>query len=389
VSAGPVPTLAWPAVCGRRLARHGLATPVGPDRLVEQVGIMCGAHAQVMAAAELSIGLRVEGATRQDVRRALWEERTLVKTCGPRGTIHLLPATDLPQWTAALASAPAPNNQAIGVRLSDDQTDEVVAAIADALVGVELTVEELGERVVERTGPWAAERVLPAFQENRPRWQQALQTAAFRGAVCYGPNRGRRTTYTSPATWLPGFAPMATEPAGAAVVRSFLHAYGPATDAQVARWLAVPLGWVKARVDSLGAELEAVRLEGSGEDAWVLAGDTVAADDPAEGVRLLPYFDAYGVGAHPRSRVFPGVAAERALANNQAGTVPVLLVDGLVAGVWHQRRTGKRLAMTVEPFARLTARRRRELDDQVARVGEILEATPDLTIGEVTTGGHL
>ena len=114
VSVGALPTMTWPAVCGRRLARHGLAAPVPRDRLVEQVGIMCGAHAQVMAAAELSIGLRVTGTTRQDVRRALWEDRTLVKTCGPRGTIHLFPATDLPQWCGALASAPAPNKQAAG-----------------------------------------------------------------------------------------------------------------------------------------------------------------------------------------------------------------------------------------------------------------------------------
>jgi len=386
VTVGSLPTMTWPAVCGRRLARHGLAAPVPRDRLVEQVGIMCGAHAQVMAAAELSIGLRVTGATRQDVRRALWEDRTLVKTCGPRGTIHLFPAAALPQWCGALASAPAPNKQAVGVRLSDDQTDEVVEAIADALVDVELTVEELGERVIERTGPWAAERVLPAFQENRPRWQQAIQTAAFRGALCFGPSRGRRTTYTNPATWLPGFAPMASGPAGAEVVRSFLHAYGPATVAQIRQWLNVPIGWVRAHVETLGPDLEAVLLEG--EEAWVLAGDT-AVDEPAQGVRLLPYFDAYGVGAHPRRLVFPGLAAERALANNQAGTVPVLLVDGVVAGVWHQRRTGRRLAVTVEPFGRLTARCHRELDDQVARIGEILEATPELTIGPVTAGGHL
>jgi len=205
VTPGAIPMLAWPAVCGRRLARHGLAVPVARQRLVEQVGIMCGAHAQVMAAAELSIGLRVAEVTRQDVRRALWEDRTLVKTCGPRGTIHLFPSADLPQWCGALASAPPPNKQAVGVRLSDEQTDQVVEAIADALVDAELTVEELGERVTERTGPWAAERVLPAFQENRPRWQQAIQTAAFRGALCFGPNRGRRTTYTNPDSQVAGF----------------------------------------------------------------------------------------------------------------------------------------------------------------------------------------
>ena len=40
------------------------------------------------------------------MRRALWEERTLVKTFGPRGTIHLLPAADLPMWTGALSALP-------------------------------------------------------------------------------------------------------------------------------------------------------------------------------------------------------------------------------------------------------------------------------------------
>src|ERR671914_1518089 len=51
--------------------------------------VLCGAHAQVLSAAELSIGRRIAGATRADVQRAHWEDRTLVKTFGPRGTVHL------------------------------------------------------------------------------------------------------------------------------------------------------------------------------------------------------------------------------------------------------------------------------------------------------------
>ena len=380
--------LTWPAVCGRRLARHGLAAPVPRERLVEQVGIMCGAHAQVMAAAELSIGLRVTGATRQDVRRALWEDRTLVKTCGPRGTIHLSCRRPTSGGAGPSPPAPPPNKQAVGVRLSDDQTDQVVAAIGDALVDAELTVEELGERVIERTGPWAAERVLPAFQENRPRWQQAMQTAAFRGALCFGPEPRPPHDLHQPGDLAARVrARWKADPAGAEVVRSFLHAYGPATVAQIRQWLNVPVGWVRARFEALGPDARGGPAGGRGGAGCSPA--TRRSTSRREGVRLLPYFDAYGVGAHPRPLVFPGIAAERALANNQAGTVPVLLVDGVVAGVWHQRRTGRRLTVTVEPFGRLAARRRRELDDQVARVGEILEATPELTIGAVTAGGHL
>ena len=94
--------LTWSGVIARRMARHALAEPaadLGPDGIAR---VLCGAHAQLLGAAELSIGRRIAGATRVDVRQALWEERTLVKTFGPRGTIHLLPAADLPMWTYRL-----------------------------------------------------------------------------------------------------------------------------------------------------------------------------------------------------------------------------------------------------------------------------------------------
>jgi hypothetical protein len=120
--------LTWSEVCARRLARHGLAEPVGPERLVDQVGAICGAHAQVLPAAELSIGLRVAGVTRTDVREALWSARSLVKTYGPRGTLRLLPARDLPAWTGALGAALPPTRGDPRWRLTPEQTEAVVAA---------------------------------------------------------------------------------------------------------------------------------------------------------------------------------------------------------------------------------------------------------------------
>ncbi|MCF3143696.1 winged helix DNA-binding domain-containing protein [Streptomyces platensis] len=81
--------------------------------------------------------------------------------------------------------------------------------------------------------------------------------------------------------------------------------------------------------------------------------------------------------------------AQRALAGRQAGNFPVLLIDGTVAGVWHQRRSGRRMIqLTVELLAPLTARQRRALDAQVQRVGEILQGTAELTIGTVSVGPH-
>jgi Winged helix DNA-binding domain len=378
--------LPWAEVSARRLQRHALSQPARDARPADVAAAICGAHAQVLSAAELSIGLRLDGATRRDVREALWTDRSLVKTRGPRGTVHLLAAGDLPMWVGALSAMPSRSPFPEHVRLTPAQTDEVVEAIADALRDAELTVDELTEAIVQRTGPWAGDPVMEAFQGLWPRWRQAEHTAANRGALCFGPNRGRNVTYASPHRWLPGFQPTDGPAALAELVGRYLHAYGPATPAQFAQWLAMPPRWATELFDTLATQLQRVEVDGG--PAWVVAGDTAAPPTPPQGVRLLPYFDAYAVGCHPRELLYPGRAGERALAGTQAGNFPVLLIDGTVAGVWHQRRSGRRLDLTVEPLDPLSRRQRSELDEQVQRVAEILEGTARLTIGAVTVGPH-
>ena len=66
----------------------------------------------------------------------------------------------------------------------------------------------------------------------------------------------------------------------------------------------------------------------------------------------------------------------------------MLLTDGVVGGVWHQRRSGRRLAITVEPLGELTATQHRQLEDEVELVGAVMEAKPTLTVGPVTVGPH-
>lgn len=188
------PSVSWAAANARRLARQGLTAPTGGGPAAV-TGAMVGAHAQVLSAAELSVALRLDGGeTRESVRAALWTDGSLVKTFGPRGTVHLLPSADLPLWTGALSALPAGRNgMPDGVRMTGDETDQVVAAIADALADDDLTVDELTEEIVARTGPWAGERVMDAFQTKWPRWRQMTHTAAHRGALCFGPNRGGRS----------------------------------------------------------------------------------------------------------------------------------------------------------------------------------------------------
>ena len=213
-----------------------------------------------MSAAELSIGRRIAGATRDDVQRALWVDRTLVKTFGPRGTVHLLAATDLPMWTGALSTLPSsvPIHPE-PVRFAPAEADEVIAAIGESLAESELTVDELTEAIRERTGDWAVERTMDAFQDKWPRWRLLTSTAAHRGVLCFGPDRGRNVTYTSPQRWLPGFRPLDGATALRALLARYLHAFGPATPEHMARWLAIPRASAQELFDDSGRRARAGR----------------------------------------------------------------------------------------------------------------------------------
>ncbi len=381
-------SMRWSDVVARRMARHALSEPATDLGPAEIARALCGAHAQVLSAAELSIGRRIAGATRAHVRRALWEERSMIKTFGPRGTIHLLPTVDFPMWTGALSALPSrASSHPEGVRFSPRQAEEIIAAIGEALARDELTVDELTDSIADRVGIWAVERTMDAFQDKWPRWRQLTGAAAHRGMLCFGPDRGRKVTYTNPQRWLPGFRPAEAHASVRELLTRYLYAYGPATPQQFARWLGISPRYAATLFDELGDAVERVLLDG--EPSWTLVGDARPSSAPHCGVRLLPYFDAYIVAGQPRELLFPGPAASRALTpSGQAGNYPVLLIDGIVGGVWHQRRSGQRLDITVEPLHSLTKQQRRELDDEIELVGEVMEATATLTVGTVTVGAH-
>jgi uncharacterized protein YukE len=382
--------VSWPAGNVRRLQRHALLTPAPPGTdPAEIAAVICGAHAQVLSAAELSIALRIQAANGATVRQALWDDHRLIKTYGPRGTVHLLAADDLAMWMAALSAIPAHSPFPDGVRLTAKQAEEIINAIGHALEDAELTIDELDRAVVNLAGDWAGDRVMPAFQDLWPRWRQAVVETAYRGLLCFGPNKGRRVTYTNPRRWLPRFKPASEDEAIGTVISRYLYAYGPATPQQFAQWIGAPAAWAAEQYERHSRKLTKINFDGT--PAWVANGDTEMPDkqDTKGSILLLPYFDAYAVGSHPRSRLFAGRAATRALApSGQAGNFPVLLIDGVVAGVWHQRRSGRQIEVTVEALTRLTAAQRRALEHQVERIAEILEGKPRLVVGKVTAGGH-
>ena len=122
----------------------------------------------------------------------------------------------------------------------------------------------------------------------------------------------------------------------------------------------------------------------------MLRGDTAfdAPEPPA--VRLLPYFDAFA-GRLAAARACCSRAGRRSgrWRAAQAGNFPVLLLDGVVGGVWHQKRSGRRVAITVEPLGRLTKRTaRRRSTPRSSGSARSSTRPPELSIGPIAVGPH-
>jgi hypothetical protein len=347
----PAAKLGWDQVAAWRTARHHLDERAPAKAMLEVVADIAGLHAQVMSSAELTLAARVEGLDPDGVRRALWEDRSLVKTWAMRGTLHLLPAAEFPLWQAARSTTRLWESGAwqrgFGVTL--DELRRVNDALAQALDGQLLTREELATRVGELTG---SEEL---GDKLRGSWGAMLKPAAALGLVCFAPNQGQQVRFTRPDTWLGGWTDHDPEQAMDQVTRRFLAASGPVTREDFARWWGIPSP-AKGRklLERLGDEVAQVELDGAA--AYALAADlpgltAAGAGGGSPAVRLLPAFDQYVVTATLHAeRLMPGPFKARVY-RPQGWLSPVLLVAGRMEGVWSQEVKGRRVQVTIEPFA--------------------------------------
>ena len=361
-------------VVGFRVRRHSLDRQEPAGSLVSVAQAVCGVHAQLAASAELALWARVESLRRDEVREALEQERSLVKTWAMRGTLHLLAAEDLALYVAVLGPRwDDPGGAWLrGFGVTKEQYDAMLGSVPRALGARPRTREQLADRLAELAGPEIRERVLEG-------WGSLLKPSARRGDLCFGPNRGRNVTFVRPDRWLRGLRRVDGEEARREVVRRFLSTYGPATADDLGRWLGFRGAEPKRMLRALEDEL--VEVEVAGGRASLLAADLDALKSASapKSVRLLPAFDPYVVGFRPRA-LLVDAAHEPRIFRPQAWFSPVVLVDGRAAGIWERERRGSRLEVRIEPFAGLSAATRRAIAEEADRLGEFLDAPAELQV---------
>src|SRR3954447_3985968 len=185
-------SLTWEQVQAWRLEQQCLVPRLDRRDFIRALERVLGVQAQVVSAAELSIGVRVDGLTREHVQRALWQDRTLVKTWAMRGTIHVFAAEDLPLVVAARGAGGGRHrlHDFLQLGFTEAQYDEFLLAVPEVLGDEPMPREALASGVAERMKTPEVRGALLGSS-----WGTLWKPSMFRGELCFGPGEGRTKTF--------------------------------------------------------------------------------------------------------------------------------------------------------------------------------------------------
>jgi hypothetical protein len=352
-----------------RLSRNHLSARVARGSLVEVTRRIGGLHAQVMSSADLSLWTRIRGYRPEDLPHALWEERTLVKTWLMRGTLHLVPADDLPVYCAALDTR---GQYTPGWLRYFEVTVRDMERLID-VIGESLDEPRTRRELIAAVKARLGARIAKHLESG---WGGFLKPAARRGVLCFGPSQGQTVTFVRPDAWLGQWREVELEEARAELLRRFLAAHGPATRDNFSEWAG------GGHVRRLGPiwKLIADELAEVGPKRFLLARDVEALERTRASrvVRLLPGFDPFLLPRQTRAYLVRTDEEYARVYRPQGWITPVVLQGGRGVAVWPWKRKGAKLEVSVEPFEPLRAQTRVAIEREAAALARYLGAEVDL-----------
>ena len=319
------------------LLRHSLLER-STDDPATAIGLLAGLQAQYANSPYIALWSRLAGFEIADLERAL-DERTVVRATVMRGTLHLVAARDYPAFSVASSAARIASMRPNATRLGVE-----TAELHRRLLEFAHEPRSIAEMETE------LERIVPE-DDIAAKVPAGTRHVAFRMAEAHGwlvhvPPSGRwnsfaKARYVNAGDWLAGATLPEPDEALRLAVDRYLRAYGPASVADIGKWLWQPrLPRVRAALDGLGDRVRTLRGH-DGRDLHDLAEGPLATGDEAAPPRFLARWDSVVIGYERRDRILPDAIAGDVIRPKNGDFLPSFTVDGHVAGTWSVATTPK------------------------------------------------
>jgi len=290
--------------------------------VLEAVRRIVALQAQEAASPYLALWNRIAAFDPADLDAA-FAAHDIVKASLIRITLHAVHRDDHPHFHHAMAASLR------GSRLTDDRFRQIglTAAEADALVPDVLEFARQ-PRTNDQVQAFLDERI---GVRPKPGVWWALRTFA---PVVHAPTGGPWSFGPRPAYLKARTTRRTGDPAESVawLFRRYLEGFGPASAKDFGQFSIIRQPVVRDAITALGDEL--VELEGpDGSVLYDVRGGAIPAGDTAAPPRLMAMWDSILLAYADRSRVIPA-DYRRLVIRTNGDTLPTLLIDGQVAGVW-------------------------------------------------------
>ncbi len=333
------------------LKRHHLIERAPRGEAMKVVDDILGLNAQGALNFQISLWNRVADLDPGFIPKALFEDRSLVRSWFMRDTVHIIPSERFPLFRRALEPGLMKewNRWTVktGRKKTPDSWDPLYPLVLDALDGGPLTLNQ----ILERLG-WSG-------SDARGRLHRLIREMSLRGAVCHALSSGpwyhnTEHTFARVDRWLPeaDLDSVTEEEAASGLAEMYLRAYGPASISDFAYWTGMRVQDARPIFESLSDTVTEVAVTDQKGKLLILERDLRAIPDEGGGprwARLLPEFDALVMGHRDKTR-FLDPAVKSSVFLPLADVAATIMVDGRVDGVWKMRKKGRKWELELSPF---------------------------------------
>ena len=305
-----------------------------PKEVVEWMGAM---QAQDFNMAKWAIGLRLNGATENDIDKAI-NAGDVIRTHVMRPTWHFISPDDI-YWMLDLTAGRIKSSMK-GRNKQLELTDKIFARsnriFEKTLTGNKhLTRKELLAGIT---------KAKIATDENRA--SHLLFNAELDGLLCSGKMQGKQTTYTLLPEKIKKPNPLKKEEALALLAKKYFQSHGPATVADFAWWSGLSVTQARQGIESIKENFISEKI--NSEEYW-LADSISVSKKYKKSVFLLPAFDEFLISYKNRSASIIEEHQRKAFSINGIFW-PVIMVNGNAAGIWRRETRKDTIMVSIELF---------------------------------------
>lgn len=304
----------------RRLHNHQIANPnfSTPKTLLGWMGAI---QAQDYEMAKWALGVRLPGATREDIEVAI-ENGHIIRTHLLRPTWHFISAGYFP-WLLELSRP----RVMVAIRSRQKQlglTDGVVSR------SNRIIKEILAENQSLLRSELLEQLKHAGFDNSDNRISHLLLRAELDGIISSGPSKGSQYTYRLMEDRLTEISTFNKEEARTKLARFYFQSHGPATLEDFAWWSGLTKTSAKKAIQKLRPELISEEI---GDHKYWFFEKSGQAANREHSVYLLPAFDEYIISYRNREMIIRGEGKAKIISSNGIFR-PVIVVNGEVRGIW-------------------------------------------------------